>query len=275
MPTGLINRRTSQRKVGSPPKKILVLAEGGEIYTSGSYKIHVFTSTTSFRVFYKSPDFTGDQLFDYLVFAGGNGGAAGSSGNLSGPGGGGDGGYGGYHTSSFSASLNLFNKNTLYTVTVGGAGSHSTIATNSTTITSNLIGAAGGFGVGSNLNGNPGSVPSTTVRSIMTSIPSGFGPYPRVGGKEGYGFGGGGGGSGTGTGGGGGRSTEGSSSTSGNGGGFGSINGVNGAVNSSDGGGGGAGGAQGSPLPGNPNPPGGSGGLGGSGIVFIKYLFEK
>jgi hypothetical protein len=274
MSSSPINKRISQRKIGSRPKKILVLAEGGEVYTSGSYRIHVFTSTTSFRVFYKSPDLAENHLFDFLVFGGGNGGAAGFSGNLSGPGGGGDGGYGGHYTSSFSASLNLFNKNTAYTVTVGGAGSNSTIATNSTTIVGfSGGGAAGGTGVGNNSNGNPGSVPSTAARSIMTSIPSGFGPYPRVGGKEGYGFGGGGGGSGTGTGGGGGRSTEGSSSTSGNGGGFGSINGVNGAVNSSDGGGGGAGGTQGSPL--NPNPPGGSGGLGGSGVVFIKYLFEK
>lgn len=137
MPYSLANRRASQNIVFEPRKKILVSAIGGEVFISGSYKYHVFKSTDSFRVFYRATGST----FDCVVVGGSQNGFAGPEGNDFG----GTGGSGSYRI-SMGENTNRFNLHTGYTVTVGGAGSASTIATNSTTISSK--GASGGNGGG-------------------------------------------------------------------------------------------------------------------------------
>lgn len=134
MPYSLSSRRSSQNIVFQPRKKLLVSAVGGEVFINGDYKHHVFKSSDSFRVFYR----TTGSTFNYLVVAGASNGFAGSGGQ------GGNGGSGSYR-SAVGENLNRFNLHTGYTVTVGGAGSHSTIATNSTSISSagSVIGSGG------------------------------------------------------------------------------------------------------------------------------------
>jgi hypothetical protein len=286
MANRLIDKRISQKKIGSVSKKVLVSAVGGDVYTSGSYKIHVFTSTNSFQVLYKAPAnffLSGSASWQYLVVAGGSAGSGGApngwGSDVTEGGNGGNAGAGAF-TSSISASLNLFNTRTSYAVTVGGGGSNSSIATNSTTITATAFGtgtgASGGLGgkvfaepdcetLGNEREpengGTGGDILPTSAKSIVFG-----GPYST------YACGGGGGGGGGGaTGGQGGRA----SSTSGDGGNAGDpgANGQNGIVNSGDGGGGGGGGDM-YCSPGEP-ASGGSGGAGGSGIVFIKYQYQE
>ena len=297
MATRLIDRRASQKKVGSVPKRVLISAGGGSTFISGSFKYHVFTSTESFKIFYKK---TGSLFFDYLVVGGGQTGTSGSNGEYNGGqgGNGGNGGSGSYKTAT-SQSFSLFNSNVPYTVTVGGAGSHSTIATNSTTITSaggvSRTGGTGGNGETSNPTctveeicdpecycpsdcyqcaGDPGSGGSNGQLPFSGSIIFG-GP------SSSYAAGGGGGG---GAGGNTGGATGGSSSRGigGTGGDPGSA-GANGLPNSGDGG---CGGGGGDPCCNNTSGCtadnicnttkfGGAPGLGGSGIVYIRYLFEQ
>jgi hypothetical protein len=108
-------------------KTVSALPSGGSVTTSGSYRIHTFTSSSSFTV----P--TGLSLSDveYLVIAGGGAGGAHH---------GGGGGAGGYRcsvpgensgaNSSAEARLNLTAGS--YTVTVGGGGSGTTTNGNAT-----------------------------------------------------------------------------------------------------------------------------------------------
>jgi len=287
MANRLIDKRISQKKIGSVSKKVLVSAVGGDVYTSGSYKIHVFTSTNSFQVLYKAPaNFfpSGSATWQYLVIAGG---AAGSGGAANGfpvdstqAGNGGGGGGCGF-TSSISASLNLFNTRTPYTITIGGGGSNSSIATNSTTITATALGlgvggGTGGLGeklfaevdcdtLGPETEGSDGGNGGEALNAAAKSIVFG-GPYSI------YACSGAGGGGGANSGGQGGRP----SSTSGDGGNGGDpgTNGQNGIVNSGDGGGGGGGGTAYCPNVAQ-GADGGSGGSGGSGIVFIKYQYQE
>jgi hypothetical protein len=137
MPYSLSSRRSSQNIVFQPRKKLLVSAVGGQVFINGDYKHHVFKSTDSFRLFFRAAGST----FNYLVVAGATNGAAGSGGQ------GGNGGSGSY-SSAVGENLNRFNLHTGYTVTVGGAGSNSTIATNSTSISSagSVIGSGGAGG---------------------------------------------------------------------------------------------------------------------------------
>lgn len=152
MSTRLINRRVSQRKVGSLPKKVLISAAGGQEFISGSYKYHVFTSSDVFTVFYKAQT-PSTLYFDYLVVGGGQAGANGSE-NVDGSGGNGGSGGSGLYRTVISQSFSVFNTDTPYSVTIGGAGSPSTIATNASTITSaggsTNPGGAGGTGETSN-----------------------------------------------------------------------------------------------------------------------------
>lgn len=149
MPTRLIDKRISQKKIRTAPKRVLVSAFGGQVYTSGSYKVHVFTSTDSFQVFYKASSSIGESpIWEYLVIGGGSSGGGGGTAVYREGGDGGAGGSGSYRQVS-TASFNLFNVRTGYTVTVGGGGSASTIATNGSTITS-----AGATQVGGGSGGN-------------------------------------------------------------------------------------------------------------------------
>lgn len=139
MPYSLVNRRISQNIVFQPRKKLLASAIGGDLFVEGDYKYHVFKSTDSFRVFYK----TTGSFFEYAVVGGSGTGSAGNGSN---------GGRGGYSFYSLgNGSFSNFNLNTGYPVTIGGAGFSSSIATNSTTITSGnsgILGGAGGSGYG-------------------------------------------------------------------------------------------------------------------------------
>ena len=91
---------TAWATMSTPP----LTATGGTITTSGSYKVHTFTSSGTFQIT------AGSGTVDYLVVAGGGGG--GRSNGASGAG-----GAGGLLTNSFSGSTNS------YTVTVGAGGS--------------------------------------------------------------------------------------------------------------------------------------------------------
>ena len=266
-----------------------ISATGGTTTTSGSYRIHKFTTGGSFTV-------TTGGLMDYLIVGGGGGGGGRS---------GGGGGAGGL---VYQASTNI--SPGTYTVVIGnggggGAGSGNpnlgSNGNNSSVFSKNALGGGGG-----DADGGSGGLPGGS---------GGGGRYGQNGGGEtqtsqGYGFGyagggssgastyngGGGGGAGeagqTGTttslgdggvgkqydisgtntyyaGGGGGGSHDpwpGTPSTGGSGGGGagGVVNGNGVAGSSNTGGGGGAGSTDG----GN----GGAGGTGGSGIVIIRYL---
>jgi hypothetical protein len=76
MPTRLIDKRISQKRMRAAPKRVLMSAFGGQVYTSGSYKVHVFTSTDTFRIIYTS---SANLSFDYFLVAGGASGASGAT----------------------------------------------------------------------------------------------------------------------------------------------------------------------------------------------------
>ena len=82
-----------------------ISASGGTETTVGNYKIHTFTSSSSFVV----SDAGSDGLIEYLVVAGGGGGGQGSNA-------GGGGGAGGMLTGSDTVTA------TTYTITIGGGG---------------------------------------------------------------------------------------------------------------------------------------------------------
>lgn len=151
----IINRRCSQKKIASSPKKVLVSAEGGQVFISGSFKYHVFTSTDYFRVFYKAST-PSTLYFDYLLVSGGQPGGSGINGEYNGGdgGAGGNGGSGSYRT-EVSKSFGLFNIDTPYVVTIGGGGSPSTLSTNSSTITSAGDSVVNGGVSGSGAVSNP------------------------------------------------------------------------------------------------------------------------
>jgi len=278
----LLDKRISQKKIGSAPKKVLMAATGGTVYTSGSYKVHVFTSTDSFRIIYTS---SANLSFDCFLVAGGDAGDAGADAINRAGGNGGNGGSS-YWSYLIGSSVNTyFNNNTNYTVTVGGGGSDSTLAYKSGTLVAILgpnwsINSGGGGGQGEHLQDDPNppdpeGAPGYNGNTAVITSPSidlGLGPYTHY-----CGSGGGGGGAGGNSGGQGGRQPI-TAGTSGDGGMGGNADtndataGNNGIVNSGDGGGGGGGGAASYSGAGY---LGAAGGSGGSGIVFIKYLYQQ
>lgn len=153
MAYSLTNRRNSQNKLFDERKKVLVSAIGGEVFIRGNYKHHVFKSTDTFKVMYRT---TSSIVFDYVLVGGSQNGFAGSYGN----GAGGKGGSGSLKI-GISENFNKFNPRVDYTVTVGGAGSVSTIATNGATITSAgswTTAGNGGSSFAGNVNGGACSV---------------------------------------------------------------------------------------------------------------------
>ena len=233
-------------------------ATGGTETTVGSYTVHTFTSTGVFSV-------TGSRELEvFLVGGGGNGG--GRSGNTGGGGGGGQ-----VLTTSMSFSTNA------YTISIGGAGSLSSVEQPASTIL--LQAAAGnngstdgfhsgggssgnGFsgGGGSSLCGSGGGGGGASANGIgggnsgnSGTGGAGLGNDWRTGTTQNYG-GGGGGGKNSCT-----RTNFGGLGGGGNGG-FGPDSGGSpGTVNTGGGGGGAAQNAS-------------DGGSGGSGIVIIRYL---
>ena len=90
---------------------VYIAANGGAVSTFGDYKIHAFTSTSSFNV--TAVPASGNTTIEYLVVAGGGAGAA----KASGGGMGGGGGAGGLREGSATASVQS------YTATVGAGQS--------------------------------------------------------------------------------------------------------------------------------------------------------
>jgi hypothetical protein len=275
MPIRSIDKRISQKKINGVPKKILMSATGGKVYTSGSYKVHVFTSSDSFQVFYTG---SASTKFEYFIVSGGQPGDSGGDGSGQQGGNGGNGGSGSWAYGLNQNVSSFFNRNTSYTVTVGGGGSRSSFAYKSGTIYSATdISSGGGGGQGEYLNdpdppdpeGQPGGNGNTAVIT-NPSIDLGLGPYTHY-----CGGGGGGGGAGDQFGGQGGRQpiTSGTSGDGGKGAAAGQQDntaGNDGIVNSGDGGGGGGGGAA---TMGGGSYYGAAGGNGGSGIAFFKYQY--
>ena len=114
------------------------LATGGnEIINSGGYRIHKFTSTGTFTA-------NGAKNIEYFVLAGGGSSSGGTAYN-----GGGGGGAGGLTISSF----NNVGTNS-YTMTVGGAGSSSSMSGIATSVTGGNGGSwKGGGGSGASGGG--------------------------------------------------------------------------------------------------------------------------
>ena len=127
-------------------------ASGGTITTDGDYRIHTFTSSSTFSVFNTGSAESGSV--DYLVVAGGGGG---------GQGGGGAGGVV-YVTGSQVWDV------TTYTITVGAGG-------NGRKTSSPTVSAA---------NGN-----ASAIVTIASASGGGYGDYPSVGGANGGSGGGG------------------------------------------------------------------------------------
>ena len=286
-------------------KTALALPSGGNISTSGGYRIHTFNSSGTFGLTFATD-------VEYLVVAGGAGGGVAN-------GGGGGGGAGGYRTnvpgqtsgrnSSAESTLSLSVGN--YTVTVGGGGagnvhgggSGSAGNAGSNSVFSSITSTGGGYGGGdaSRPGGNGGS--GGGAARDNQSEGTGTSGQGFDGGKAGANNAGGGGGGAGQAGSNGGGSNQGGNAGNGlqsnitgsavyrgGGGGGGSESPSNSSDGSGDGGagGGGRGGAAGSvglaPQSGTANTGGGGGASGdynsggnhngqngGSGVVIVRY----
>ena len=130
-------------------KTLVGAPTGGTITTSGSYRIHSFTSSGTFGVTNQTL-----QNVEYLVIAGGGGGGVAN-------GGGGGGGAGGYRNSTGSENSGR-NSSTESKLSLGVANYTVTIG-------------AGGAGGPINSNGDRGVQGSSTVFGSITSIGGGSG----------------------------------------------------------------------------------------------------
>lgn len=107
MATTVSNRRISQRKIGSSPKRQIIRAYGGDIVaSSGSFRYHIFTSTGNFNLIWHDPDYSSEPIY-YAVVGGGGGGMDGYNGDF-GSGNGGDGGSSGDGGTMVSGSITAF-----------------------------------------------------------------------------------------------------------------------------------------------------------------------
>jgi hypothetical protein len=272
--TGTVNVTITNSDGGQSPNaqfNVINYPSGGTLTTSGSTRIHTFTSSGSFVN-------TLDNLaVEYLVVAGGGGGGTGvSSGNEAG-------GAGAGGLLSGTATLS----NASYPVVVGGGGSADNNGSNSTALSLTAIGGGAGGGTGATRDGSSGG--SGGGGAHLASYGSGTNGQGYRGGSGAASVGGGGGGAG-----GSGYDAAGGLSNGGNGvywngayyaGGGGGMRPSGNASNTSGGLGGGGGGARGGNNPGGAataNTGGGGGGSGssnatylggsgGSGIVIIRY----
>jgi hypothetical protein len=244
-------------------KTVAGLPTGGTITTSGSYRIHTFTSSSSFVV----PSGMTLSNVEYLVVAGGGGGAAACGANTCGGGGGGAGGmltgtFGSMAAGSYSAQIGA-----------GGIGTSSNGGNSSINSVTSIGGGSGG-GTSSSGSGSAGS----NGGSGGGGGSGGTGPGAGGSGTSGQGTAGA---NATGTaapgGGGGGKGSAGSGQS----GGSGQANNITGSyvtyAAGGNGGGssGGATGASGAANTGNGGVGGSAvGGVqsnGGSGIVIVRY----
>ena len=128
-------------RVGSRANvRMLTIATGGTITSSGAYTIHTFTTSGTF-----TPIVSGNV--EYLVVAGGGGGSSGATGA------GGGGGGGGFRTGTLAVTAQA------YTVTVGTGGAIGTKGNDSSfsSITSTGGGKGGKGDGGETAGGNGGS----------------------------------------------------------------------------------------------------------------------
>lgn len=233
-------------------------ASGGSVTNIGNYRIHTFTSTSSFVV--EEANDQEQNIFngniDYLVVGGGGAGGGGTF-----PGGG---GAGGYLSGSTTVSLNS------NPVTIGSGGPTNSSGTSSGFMGLTAFGGGYGGGYSTGPQGNNGG-----------SGGSGGGGSSNTGiGGQGTSGQGNAGGNGSGSAGAGGGGAGGNgSNTGGNGGGGGGLaNSISGtSITYARGGNGGAGspsGTSGAANSGNAGNAGGSN-IGGSGIVIIRYLINQ
>ena len=279
----------------------VALPTGGSITTSGSFRIHTFTSSGTFGL-------TFDTAVEYLVIAGGGG--AGTRRHA------GAGGAGGYRTNvsgqtsggggSAEAALNLTAAN--YTVTIGAGGTTPAGGSNTNSgataggdttfgsITSSGGGRGGTYGTGGTDGGSGGGGGSANNSSTFGG--NGTASQGSNGGRGGINAGGGGGGGGGGASAAGGNSSGSDGSQTGGAGGNGLSSNITGSAVTRGGGGGGGGDSSGTggtagsggggaganstnnPTSGTANTGGGSGAggpdgrgafAGGSGIVIVRY----
>jgi hypothetical protein len=287
---------------GGVNKSAVGVPTGGTITTSGSDRIHTFTSSGTFAV----PSGFPTTSAGFLIIAGGAGGGVADSGNDCGGGGGGAGGYRSSWNSETSGggcsaeAAYSITASTNYTVTVGAGGSGaqavSTVGSNgnnSSVFSKTSTGGGGGSNRGGPAgNGGSGGGGSCTGNNGTGTGCQGYNGGGGAGTGQGATYGGGGaaavgavGPGGTGGAGGAGRASTitGSSVTRAGGGGGGK--GLNTGGGAGGSGGGGAGGAtngvNGSAATANTGSGGGGGagyatgstkgGNGGSGIVVIRY----
>ena len=147
---GWKNTMDSTSNVSGTPN--FIVATGGTITCCGDYKIHTFTSDSTFTI--SSAPTPANNNVDYLVVAGGGGGG------INGSGGGGAGGYreshtvpvsGCYTASPLASATSLPVTVQAYPITVGGGGSGASPApalqsSGSNSIFSTITSAGGGYG---------------------------------------------------------------------------------------------------------------------------------
>jgi len=278
---------------GTVNKTAVALPSGGTITTSGSFRIHTFTSSGTFV------NTIPDNSVQYLVIAGGGSGGNAENFSVSGSGGGGAGGYRSSVTSESSGGgASAETAQTLsaasYTVTVGGGGASQTSHANgnngsnsafagSSTITS--LGGGGGGGASNNGNsgGSGGGGGDSSSGGAGTSGQGFAGANFHSGGENIGGGGGGAGAAATNATGGVGVSSSitGSATFRGGGGGGAGRNNSNGGAGGNGGGGAGTNSGGNTGTAGTANTGGGGGGTGaadggtsgagGSGIVILRY----
>lgn len=145
------------------------VATGGTITTSGNYKIHSFTTSSTFTVTQIGGSYANVEIF--VLGGGGGGGGGGPTGYQRLPGGGGSGG------AIYHSNYNGLTAKT-YTVTIGGGGSGGTGATSATngntgSLSSIDIFNGDGGGGGAKNNGNVASYGTSLASQGGTS---GWGP---------------------------------------------------------------------------------------------------
>ena len=139
---------------------VYTTATGGSITTSGDYKIHTFTSSSSFNV----SQIGTDTNIDFLVVAGGGGGGSGHNA-------GGGGGGGGFRSSVGASGKNSSAESAVtgsvqnYTVTVGAAGAGGTTSgagAGGNSVFSSITSIGGGTGGSGNRGANKWPYPDTS-----------------------------------------------------------------------------------------------------------------
>lgn len=123
-----------------------IVATGGTVYTKGDWKVHIFRSSGTFTV---SEINDGTTTLQYALADGGSPGVSPNETALDENGGsGGDGGTGGNYKVSSEVAFNTLFSTSNYSVTVGAAGSATSLVTTAGTQVSTSGGGTGGGGGG-------------------------------------------------------------------------------------------------------------------------------